>query len=350
MGIIDLSTSRVGKSDIHKMKAFAAIAPLVAMAAAEADPQLLLNGYTGIHAPIAYGHPLTYTVPAVKPVEIEYNPIKYETVEKEVEVPVTQYKYELVKGECVNAFGSAVPCAKAKREAEADPQLLLGGLAATVTYKAKEPIVKEIPITKYVPKVEKKTIKIPKPVIHTVAPLTTYTTAYTGYPYVHAIGKREAEADPQLLLNGYTGLGYAGLGYTGLASSYIHAPVTYTVAKPEPVEIEYQPVEYKYVEKEVEVPYVQYEYEYERKKREAEAQFLGAYPYTDGAVASPSSTRPVRPRPSRSPSPSMSPRSRPRPSKSLPPPAKTPGDSPSPADCKSISGGISNRSIDDLKI
>merc|ERR1712226_1685649 len=267
MGIIDLSTSRVGKSDIHKMKAFAAIAPLVAMAAAEADPQLLLNGYTGIHAPIAYGHPLTYTVPAVKPVEIEYNPIKYETVEKEVEVPVTQYKYEVVKGECVNAFGSAVPCAKAKREAEADPQLLLGGLAApAVTYKAKEPIVKEIPITKYVPKVEKKTIKIPKPVIHTVAPLTTYTTAYTGYPYVHAIGKREAEADPQLLLNGYTGLGYTGLGYTGLASSYIHAPVTYTVAKPEPVEIEY---------------------EYERKKREAEAQFLGAYPYTYGAVASP---------------------------------------------------------------
>merc|ERR1712076_334556 len=282
MGIIDLSTSRVGKSDIHKMKAFAAIAPLVAMAAAEADPQLLLNGYTGIHAPIAYGHPLTYTVPAVKPVEIEYNPIKYETVEKEVEVPVTQYKYEVVKGECVNAFGSAVPCAVNKREAEADPQLLLGGLAAPVTYKAKEPIVKEIPITKYVPKVEKKTIKIPKPVIHTVAPLTTYTTAYTGYPYVHAIGKREAEADPQLLLNGYTGLGYTGLGYTGLASSYIHAPVTYTVAKPEPVEIEYQPVE-----KEVEVPYVQYEYEYERKKREAEAQFLGAYPYTYGAVASP---------------------------------------------------------------
>merc|ERR1712226_290335 len=227
MGIIDLSTSRVGKSDIHKMKAFAAITPLVAMAAAEADPQLLLNGYTGLHAPIAYGHPLTYTVPAVKPVEIEYNPIKYETVEKEVEVPVTQYKYELVKGECVNAFGSAVPCAKAKREAEADPQLLLGGLAAPVTYKAKEPIVKEIPITKYVPKVEKKTIKIPKPVIHTVAPLTTYTT---GYPYVHAIGKREAEADPQLLLNGYTG-----------EAKTVEIPVTKYVPKVETKTIEITP-------------------------------------------------------------------------------------------------------------
>lgn len=281
------------------MKAFAAIAPLVAMAAAEADPQYLLNGYAGLTAPLAYSAPLTYAVPAVKPVEIEYNPIKYETVEKEVEVPVTQYKYEVVKGKCVNAFGSAVPCAVNKREAEADPQLLLGGLAAPVTYKAKEPIVKEIPITKYVPKVEKKTIKVPKPVIHTVAPTlaystlgaplttaysTAYSTAYTGYPYVHAIGKREAEAeaDPQLLLNGYT-----GYGYTGLASSYIHAPLTYTVAQPKPVEIEYQPVEYKYVEKEVEVPYVQYEYEYERKKREAEAQLLTGYPYTYGAVAAP---------------------------------------------------------------
>merc|ERR1711902_108787 len=186
------------------------------------------------------------------------------------------------------------------------------------TYKAKEPIVKEIPITKYVPKVEKKTIKIPKPVIHTVAPLTTYTTAYTGYPYVHAIGKREAEADPQLLLNGaYTGLGYAGLGYTGLASSYIHAPVTYAVAKPEPVEIEYQPVEYKYVEKEVEVPYVQYEYEYERPKPTLNFFWEDSVTLPPLLPLSPllSPTKLRSPSSRRSPSPSTSPRLRRKPSR-----------------------------------
>jgi hypothetical protein len=247
----------------------------------------------GLAAPLTYAAPAPLTYVKPEPVEIEYQPIKYEYVEKEIEVPYTQYEYEYERK---------------KREAEADPQLILGGLgysaavasiAPAVTYKAKEPIVKEIPITKYVPKVEKKTIKIPKPVIQVAAPTlaystlaaplaTAYSTAYST-PLIHALGKREAEADPQLLLGGYGYTGLAGLaGYTGLAAPYTYTAAPLTYVKPEPVEIEYQPVEYKYVEKEVEVPYVQYEYEYERKKREAEADpqlLLGGLGYATAAVA-----------------------------------------------------------------
>merc|ERR1712055_1220431 len=50
--------------------------------------------------------------------------------------------------------------------------------------------------------------------------LTGYGFPYT--PYVHAIGKREAEAEPEADADAlfYSRLGYTGLGYTGLGLTY----------------------------------------------------------------------------------------------------------------------------------
>merc|ERR1739838_846721 len=83
------------------------------LAAASADPQLLLGGYgaVGAHYPYAVGTPLTYTPHVIKPVI------------KEIEVPVKTITYGIKETGCKNFFGFSVPClaegeARRKRSAE----------------------------------------------------------------------------------------------------------------------------------------------------------------------------------------------------------------------------------------
>merc|ERR1739838_157657 len=83
------------------------------LAAASADPQLLLGGYGygGVGYPYAVGTPLTYTPHVIKPVV------------KEIEVPVKTVTYGIKETGCKNFFGYSVPClaegeARRKRSAE----------------------------------------------------------------------------------------------------------------------------------------------------------------------------------------------------------------------------------------
>merc|ERR1712128_159370 len=83
------------------------------LAAASADPQLLLGGYVavGAHYPYAVGTPLTYTPHVIKPVV------------KEIEVPVKTITYGIKETGCKNFFGFSIPClaegeARRKRSAE----------------------------------------------------------------------------------------------------------------------------------------------------------------------------------------------------------------------------------------
>merc|ERR1712226_1288349 len=187
----------------HKMKAFIASAiALAAGASAEADPALLYSGlgygYAGLAAPLVYGK----------------------------------------SAPCVNAANVPVPCAAGhvayaapygihaigKREAEADPALLygagLGYAGLGYGYAGLGYAGLGYAGLKSAPCVNAANVPVP------------CASGYAAYG-IHAIGKREAEAeaDPALLYNGlgYTGLGYAGLGYRAglLAAPVIAAPAVY---------------------------------------------------------------------------------------------------------------------------
>merc|ERR1719350_2322418 len=85
------------------------------LAAASADPQLLLGGYGGVGLgyPYAVGSALTYTPHVIKPVV------------KEVEVPVEYNTYAVKETGCTNFFGFAVPClaeGEARRKRSADEE------------------------------------------------------------------------------------------------------------------------------------------------------------------------------------------------------------------------------------
>merc|ERR1739838_1017398 len=127
------------------------------LAAASADPQLLLGGYgaVGAHYPYAVGTPLTYTPHVIKPVI------------KEIEVPVKTITYGIKETGCKNFFGFSVPClaegeARRKRSAEevaevkAAPALTYAaGLGLPYTYGAPavtvaEPTVTEVEVPQYV--------------------------------------------------------------------------------------------------------------------------------------------------------------------------------------------------------
>merc|ERR1712123_464289 len=78
------------------------------LAAASADPQLLLGG---VGYPYGLGSALTYTPHVIKPVV------------KEIEVPVKTITYGIKETGCKNVFGFSVPClaegeARRKRSAE----------------------------------------------------------------------------------------------------------------------------------------------------------------------------------------------------------------------------------------
>jgi len=96
-----------------KMKSLLVCFALVAVAfgeeekAAEAPKAVLPLAY-GL--PYAYHHPLTYTIPAIQPIQYKYVP-------KEVEIEVKSYQPEVQETGCVNSFGTPVPC-RARRDAD----------------------------------------------------------------------------------------------------------------------------------------------------------------------------------------------------------------------------------------
>jgi hypothetical protein len=163
---------------------------LAAGASAEADPALLYSGlgygYAGLAAPLVYGKSAPCVNAANVPVPCAAGTIAY----------AAPYG--------IHAIG------KREAEAEADPALLYSGLGyaglAGYGYGLGYAGLKSAPC------VNAANIPVPCAAGH---------IAYTG---IHAIGKREAEADPALL---YSGLGYAGLGYgyAGLAAPYTTAAV-----------------------------------------------------------------------------------------------------------------------------
>merc|ERR1712128_288708 len=129
------------------------------LAAASADPQLLLGGYGygGVGYPYAVGTPLTYTPHVIK------------HVVKEIEVPVKTITYGIKETGCKNFFGFSVPClaegeARRKRSAEevaevkAAPGLpyTYGAPAVTVA----EPTVTEVEVPQYVYKAVNEKIEL----------------------------------------------------------------------------------------------------------------------------------------------------------------------------------------------
>merc|ERR1712226_1589427 len=62
---------------------------------------------------------------------------------------------------------------------------------------------------------------------------STYGYAYNPYNRVLALGKREAEADPQLLLNGW-GVSPYTYGHAAAVSPYTHAAVAAPLAAAKP--------------------------------------------------------------------------------------------------------------------
>ena len=99
------------------------------LAAASADPQLLLGGYGGVGYPYAVGSALTYTPHVIK------------HVVKEIEVPVKTITYGIKDTGCKNFFGFSVPClaaGEARRKRSAD-EAVEEKAAPVLTYAAGVP-------------------------------------------------------------------------------------------------------------------------------------------------------------------------------------------------------------------
>jgi hypothetical protein len=191
----------------------------VALGAPEADPQLLYGGlgyaghlgYAGL--PLAAAHAVAH-VPVVKGV-VE-TPAEVATEVTAHAVPVALGYHGLGYGYGGHYLG--------KRSADADPAILAG---ATRIITAPTPLIHNPPIRAIAPVVDH-------------APLGYgYGLGHLGYGLPaahHVIGKREAEADPQLIAGlpyaGLAGLGYAGhLGYAGLPLAAAHAVAHVPVVK-----------------------------------------------------------------------------------------------------------------------
>merc|ERR1719251_644831 len=209
------------------MKAFVVLAAVLATAAAEADPALLYSGlgYAGLgyhglgYAGLGYAAPLAYAHAAYTPYGIK-DAGTFGKVYSNDAVGAAGYAS---KGQYVANSAGVVHIAK--REAEADPALLYSGLGyhglgyaaplAHTTYAA--PAV--VAVGKSAPCVNAANVPVP-------CAAGTVAVGYHGLVH-HALGKREAEADPALV---YSNLGYAGLGYAGLAHTAYAAPVAVTHA------------------------------------------------------------------------------------------------------------------------
>merc|ERR1719339_778377 len=166
----------------------------VALGAPEADPQLVYGGLGYAGLPLAAAHAVPH-VPVVKGV-VE-TPAEVATEVTAHAVPVAVGYHGLGYGYGGHYIG--------KRSADADPAILAG---ATRIITPPTPLIHNPPV---------------RPVI-AHAPLGYgYGLGHLGYglPAAHVIGKREAEADPQLI----AGLPYAGLvhGYAGLPLAAAHA-------------------------------------------------------------------------------------------------------------------------------
>jgi len=272
---------------------FALVAAAYADAEAEADPYLLYGGYNGYHGyglggygaypyglgAYGYHHGIAgvnaYGLPAVPhglhgvvksvettPAKVEVKALPAPVVAAPVlahapllaAAPALGYAH-LAGAPCTNHLGVAVPCALghplvktaavahvvAKREAEADPQIVLGGahnvgfgpLGLVPAAGVNAVGLPALPHSLYgaVKSVEhtpaKVEVKALDPVVVAAPVAATYHYGLGGalaHPFAHAIGKRDAEADadPAYFYNGYAGyagLGYAGYGY-GLAHHY----------------------------------------------------------------------------------------------------------------------------------
>merc|ERR1739838_499011 len=154
------------------MKFLVVASALVAAISAEADPQLLYGGYAGYAGyPYALG-----------------------------------YGLGLKSAPCVNAVNIPVPCAgKRKRDADADPALLYGGYAGYGYAGA--PFASSTGLD---------------PITQGLDASTQGVAPYAHYGYgLGYYGKRDADANPALLYGGYAG--YAGVPF---ASSTGLDPIT----------------------------------------------------------------------------------------------------------------------------
>ena len=90
--------------------------------------------------------PLTYPYALSAPLVYNYQPVVHKLVPKEYEVEVKTYEVELVDTGCKNSFGTPVPCAKAKRQAEeeAAPAAEEAAPAAEEAAPAEEAKVEEV--------------------------------------------------------------------------------------------------------------------------------------------------------------------------------------------------------------
>merc|ERR1712106_301923 len=180
----------------HTHKMMKALLVCSVLAAASADPQLLLGGYGAVGAlyPYAVGTPLTYTPHVIKPVI------------KEIEVPVKTITWGIKETGCTNEFGFSVSClaeGEARRKRSAD---------AAAAEEA--------------------------------APVLTYAAGVPfGYGYGLGLG-----------VHGYAGLGLGAYGYNGLGlGAYGYAAPAVTVAEPTVTEVEVPQYVYKAVNEKIEL-------------------------------------------------------------------------------------------------
>merc|ERR1719483_2032368 len=189
---------------------FVASLAAVVLAAPEADPALLYGG-------LGYAGHLGYAgVPLAAVGAVPHVPVVKAVVETPAEVAteVTAHALPVALGYHGLGYGGHFV---GKRSADADPAILAG---STQVLTAPTPIIHNAPVLH-----------------HPVAPLAAPLAYGLGYGHglagAHYIGKRAAEADPQLL----AGLPYAGLayGYGGLhlaaAPAVPHVPVVKSVVE-----------------------------------------------------------------------------------------------------------------------
>merc|ERR1719370_156256 len=195
---------------------FLASVAAVTLAAPEADPQILAGlpyPYAGLHLGGAVG--AVAHVPVVKGV--------VETP-AEVATEVTAHAVPVALGYHGLGYGGHYI---GKRSADADPAILAG---STKVLTPPTPLIHNPPVRPVIP------VLAHAPIAH--APLAYGAYGY-GLPLAHAIAKRDAEADPQILAGlpyAYGGLPYAGLPLAA-AAAVPHVPIVKSVVE-SPAEVE----------------------------------------------------------------------------------------------------------------
>merc|ERR1712088_564054 len=221
--------SGVVKSRMIKSVFLAVVA--AASAAPEADPQLLLAG----HAALPYAAAPVVAAPAA----FSFAPVgavHSSSVVKSVEVAPAEVSHEVTAHAVPVAVGYHGFGYYGRREAEADPAVIAG---RTTVLSAPTPLIHNPPVR---PVVHHPVVAAPAVAAVGYAGLGYHGLGY-GLPLAHAVVKRDAEADPAVVLGAlpYAAAPVVAPAVHAFASvgAVVHAPVVKAVVEA-PAEVSHE--------------------------------------------------------------------------------------------------------------